>query len=97
MNGWILSSDGSEPVVIRLAPGTTKTVGRAAEADLIVDAALVSRVHCRLRVNPAGDLEVEDLKSTNGTQVNGRRVTREQLNDGDTLAIGRLELRVRRQ
>ena len=95
MNNWMLSSEGTEPVVIRLAPGTTKTLGRAAQADLIVEAALVSRVHCRLRVNPAGDLEVEDLGSTNGTQVNGRRVTREQLNDGDMLSVGRLDLLVK--
>jgi pSer/pThr/pTyr-binding forkhead associated (FHA) protein len=97
MNGWILSSDGPEPVVIRIAPGTTKTIGRATPADFIVEAALVSRVHCQLRVNPAGDLDVEDLGSTNGTLVNGRRIKREQLNDGDVLSVGRLELTARPQ
>ena len=47
---WILQ--GSEPeggsFVFRLPPGTVKTIGRAARADFILDAALVSRVHCRL-------------------------------------------------
>ena len=55
--------------------GRDKTVGRAAIADLILDAALVSRFHCRLEANDE-TLEVIDLESTNGIFVNGRRVSR---------------------
>jgi len=89
---WILQSDDA---TFRLRPGAVKTVGRAPRADFIVDAALVSRLHCRLT---AGDenLEVVDLKSTNGTYVNGRRVTKAQLANGDTLRVGRVELTVGR-
>ena len=39
-------------------------------------------------------LEVVDLKSTNGTFVNGRRVQHARVSDGDCLRIGRVELRV---
>jgi pSer/pThr/pTyr-binding forkhead associated (FHA) protein len=36
---------------------------------------------------------VEDLNSTNGVQVNGRRITRQTLKDGDLVAIGRQQYR----
>ncbi len=89
---WILRS--SEPdATFRLRPGAVKTVGRAARADFIVDAALVSRLHCRITA-AADNLEVVDLKSTNGTFVNGKRVHKAHVAAGDTLRVGRVELRV---
>jgi len=42
-------------------------------------------------------LEVEDLSSTNGTFVNGRRVKKAHLGHGDRLRVGRVELTVERQ
>lgn len=75
----------------RLLPGTLKTMGRAPRADFVVDAALVSRVHCRFTLNQNNQLELEDLGSTNGTFVNGKKVTKATLNDGDKLTIGRVE------
>ena len=73
-----------------------KTVGRAPRADFIVDAALVSRLHCRLTLDRGGRLEIEDLGSTNGTWLNGRKVERSPLNEGDTLKIGRVEFSLKR-
>lgn len=91
---WILrSTDPDLPVTFRLLPGTIKTLGRAQAADFIVDAALVSRVHCRFTLDETG-LGVEDLGSTNGTWVNGRRVERAPLSEGDKLKIGRVEFTV---
>ena len=91
---WILQ--GSEPATtFRLRPGAVKTVGRAPRADFVVDAALVSRLHCRLTA-AADKLEVVDLKSTNGTYVNGRRIDKAHLGEGDRLRVGRLELTVER-
>ena len=89
---WILQSPEA---TFRLTPGAIKTVGRAPRADFILDVALVSRLHCRLT---AGDdrLEVVDLKSTNGTYVNDKRVDAATLAAGDTLRIGRVELSVDR-
>ena len=78
-------------LTFRLLPGTLKTVGRAARADFVVDAALVSRVHCRLILNYSNQLEIEDLGSTNGTFVNGQKVTKVALHHGDTLTIGRVQ------
>jgi pSer/pThr/pTyr-binding forkhead associated (FHA) protein len=95
---WMINS-GSEPApegfTFRILPGAIKTMGRAPRADFIVDAALVSRVHCQLTAG-AVDLEVVDLKSTNGTFVNGQRVDRALLKSGDRLGVGKVEFLVSR-
>jgi ABC transport system ATP-binding/permease protein len=83
---------GKPEKTFRLLPGSIRTVGRATGADFIVDAPLVSRVHCRLTVAPDGTLEVRDLESTNGTFVNGKRIERARLTSGDRLGVGRIEL-----
>ena len=57
----------------------------------MVDAALVSRVHCRFTLSDTNELELEDLGSTNGTFVNGQKVTKVLLSDGDKLTVGRVE------
>jgi len=90
--GWVL--DRAEGV-FRLPPGSVKTLGRTARADFIVSAPLVSRIHCRLTVDPSDQLVVEDLESTNGTQVNGKTIDRAVLRDGDTLTVGRAEFSIR--
>ena len=41
-----------QPFTFRIIPGNVKTIGRAPRADFIVDAALVSRLHCRLVGRP---------------------------------------------
>ena len=92
---WVLkTSDNAEfPFTFRILPGNIKTVGRATRADFIVDAPMVSRLHCRLSAGTA-ELEVVDLDSTNGTFVNGERVTRGVLKRGDRLGVGRVEMTV---
>lgn len=89
---WVLRSDPR--LTFRVTPGSVKTIGRAPRADFIVEAGLVSRLHCRLTALPSGELEVQDLESTNGTFVNGHRVTRATLRPGDKLGVGRMELTV---
>jgi len=93
---WILRSSGpGATLTFRLASGASKTVGRAPRADFIVDAALVSRLHCRV-VAAEERIDVEDLSSTNGTFINDRRINKGQLSSGDRLRIGRVELMVER-
>jgi pSer/pThr/pTyr-binding forkhead associated (FHA) protein len=96
MTGWVLTSTDETPVILRIEPGSVKTIGRMAQADFILDAPLVSRVHCKLTVSRGGELEVEDAGSTNGTLVNGQRITRTPLRAGDSLTIGRVEFTVTR-
>ncbi|HEY6362192.1 MAG TPA: FHA domain-containing protein [Vicinamibacterales bacterium] len=85
-------TEGNPGKTFRILPGIARTLGRATGADFIVDAALVSRVHCRLTALPGGQLEVRDLESTNGTFVNGKRVEVAHLASGDRLQVGRMEL-----
>ena len=94
---WIFRSSGTEidPLTFRMTSGSIKTIGRAKGVDLILDAALVSRVHCRLEAGKDG-VDVIDLSSTNGTFVNGKRVSRATLANGDRLRVGRVELTVER-
>jgi len=95
---WLLNTpDSAEaPFRFRILPGSIKTVGRSTGADFIVEAPLVSRIHCRLTAG-ATALEVLDLGSTNGTFVNGERVERRTLKPGDKLGVGRVELMVQQE
>ena len=91
---WILRAEPIDDVLtFRLRAGAVKTVGRAPRADFVVDAALVSRIHCRLTATDEG-LEVVDLSSTNGTYVNDKRIRKATIAAGDRLRVGRVELRV---
>lgn len=95
---WILKTadDTPEPFLFRILPGNIRTIGRSAGAQFIVDAALVSRLHCRLSAG-ATELQVDDLDSTNGTFVNGARVETARVAPGDTLKVGRVELLVMKE
>lgn len=94
---WILETNDPsvDRVSFRLPAGAVKTIGRSPGAEFIVEAALVSRLHCQLTAT-GESLEVKDLDSTNGTFVNGKRVKTAELRDGDRLSVGRLELVVSR-
>ena len=93
---WLLRTpeDNEPSFTFRILAGNIKTVGRAPRADFIVDAALVSRVHCQLAAG-AAEIEVVDLDSTNGTYVNGERIDKSaRVKAGDRIGVGRVELRV---
>lgn len=94
---WLLKTDdrATDAFTFRILPGNIKTIGRSTGAEFMVDAAMISRLHCRLTAG-AAELEVVDLGSTNGTFVNGQRVGRALLKDGDTLGVGRVEFTVSR-
>jgi pSer/pThr/pTyr-binding forkhead associated (FHA) protein len=92
---WILrtTTDGEPEKAFRLLPGVPRTIGRSTGADFILDAALVSRVHCQFLAMGDGGLEVRDLESTNGTYVNGNRIEKPvRLSPGDKVQVGRVEL-----
>ena len=91
---WILkTAEGAEAALtFRILPGNIKTAGRAPSADFIVDASLVSRLHCRL-TGGAAEIEIVDLDSTNGTFLNGERIEKRAVaRTGDRIGIGRVEL-----
>jgi pSer/pThr/pTyr-binding forkhead associated (FHA) protein len=94
MSGWILQGADDASLILRLPTGSVRTIGRTARADFIIDAALVSRLHCRLTADKSDQLFVEDLNSTNGTCVNGQRIERQALRPGDVLKVGRVTFTV---
>jgi pSer/pThr/pTyr-binding forkhead associated (FHA) protein len=63
------------------------TIGRSPEADVVVLDEKVSRVHCGIRLWD-GEFFIKDLKSRNGTTVNGQRVEMVKLNPGDRIRVG---------
>jgi len=64
------------------------TIGRDVKSDFVVNDAEVSRSHTRLTVHSDGCL-VEDLASTNGSFVNGQRITTgKMIRPGDVLGLG---------
>lgn len=69
------------------------TVGRAPECDICLNGTGISRMHARLRPLDYG-VEVEDLKSTNGSFLNGQRVTVGIARIGDEVAFDDLRFRV---
>ena len=72
--------------------GRHTTVGRTPDNDIQIDTTYISRHHAVLLSGPDGCI-VEDLNSTNGVLVNGRRVARQLLHDGDSVTIGKTEFR----
>lgn len=86
----LIRNDGGSEVVYPLTRRTT--IGRTPDNDIQVDASWVSRHHAVLLSGPDHCI-VEDLHSTNGVLVNGRRVGRQILQDGDTVTVGKTEFR----
>ncbi len=68
------------------------TIGRLPDNDIRIDNPAVSGHHS-LIINILNDSFLEDLNSTNGVYVNGRRVTRETLADGYLVTIGKAKFR----
>jgi len=62
-------------------------LGRASECDVVLPDSLVSRRHARVWIE-SGQLKVEDLGSRNGISVNGERVVRLRVDEGDQLTVG---------
>ena len=68
-------------------------IGRGRSADVEIAEATISRAHAAIGYDGEGFF-MQDLGSTNGTRVNGKRETRVRLGDGDELQLGKLRLRL---
>ncbi len=69
-------------------------IGRTSDNDIQIDSRFVSRHHCQI-VTTSQDCVIEDLNSTNGMVVRGKRVRRHVLADGDVVALGQHTLTYR--
>jgi hypothetical protein len=70
--------------------GRKTSIGRTPDNDLQIDAKFISRHHAVILAGPLHTI-IEDLNSTNGVHLNGRRITRHTLRDGDRVLIGRAQ------
>ncbi len=68
------------------------TMGRGDECEIVLNDEAASREHCRIR-RKRGRWYIEDLRSTNGTLVNGRSVRSSKLSHGDLITIGETVLK----
>jgi predicted nucleic acid-binding Zn-ribbon protein len=73
--------------------GRRTRIGRAPGCEVQVDSSSVSRNHALVLMG-ARDVIIEDLNSTNGVIVNGRKISRQLLNDGDLIVIGEVQFRL---
>ncbi|MFH0797177.1 MAG: FHA domain-containing protein [Candidatus Omnitrophota bacterium] len=74
-------------------PGTPVTIGRIPECSLSISDSTVSKIHAQI-LRRDGDFFVEDLQSTNGTFLNGQRVDKSLICDGDILEFGKVKCRI---
>jgi hypothetical protein len=84
---WAAADDRPSLVAPEALPGACLLLGRALHCDVRFTTLSISRRHAELRRVPAGWLLV-DRASTNGTWVNGRRVQRTHVGDGDEICLG---------
>ena len=78
--------------------GERKSVGRTKENDLVLDDTSVSKIHAAFVFNSQSKLMLADTGSTNGTFINGKRIAYGRafnVNDGDTLGFGTVEVLLR--
>src|SRR5450432_2827604 len=87
---WLVSRAGTMPVVEHELPEGTTRVGRGPQNDLVIqglDVASVSLQH--LEIDREGNsFRIRDLGSTNGTFVNGERITEAELSPPSTVQFG---------
>ena len=87
---------GGQPIRTWPLAAPELTIGRAEQSDIPLADPGVSRNHARV-VREGDDFIVEDLRSTNGTQVNGQPIRRRRLANGDLLKLASSTLQFRRE
>ena len=86
----LIRTDGNTDFVHVL--GRRTRIGRGSDNELVLDTKHISRYHAVLLAGPV-HTSIEDLNSTNGVFVNGKRVSRHTLKDGDRVTVGRTQFR----
>ncbi|WP_205696722.1 FHA domain-containing protein [Conexibacter sp. SYSU D00693] len=91
---YLIAESGDDARAIPLAEPVMR-LGRGFTADIALDDVGVSRRHAVVVHRPGGTARILDDRSTNGTWVNGRRVTQHDLTDGDVVVLGGVVLTFR--
>jgi len=92
--------NGTRELPLIFKPGGRRlNVGRASDNDLTLNDTSVSKIHAALLMTAEGTLLVADTGSTNGTYLNGRRISYGEsrlIEDGDVVGFGDVEVRLRK-
>lgn len=89
----VISGEENWAYSIELERGRDYRAGRASDNDIVIKDRRVSSYHARLSSDGDG-FELADLESRNGTELNGKRVRRARIADGDTITLGRTRIQV---
>ena len=87
----VLSIEGVEIRRVNLQKQRT-TLGRKQHNDIVLADLVVSGEHCAFILEGLADVTVEDLRSTNGTYLNGQMVRKQKLRDHDVITVGRIHI-----
>ncbi|HOF30409.1 MAG TPA: FHA domain-containing protein [Burkholderiaceae bacterium] len=87
----VLSIEGVEIRRVNLQKQRT-TLGRKPHNDIVLADLVVSGEHCAFILEGLADVTVEDLRSTNGTYLNGQMVRKQKLRDHDVITVGRIHI-----
>ena len=83
-NGELVATESFDREIIK--------IGRLSSAHLRLDDEKVSRIHAVVEVSANGEVNIIDMGSADGTFVNGERVNKHQLQNGDEIVLGNTRL-----
>ena len=86
----LIYQDGDTPQAYTFTEGEV-TIGRSPDCQIVLKDFGISRTHARLFADEDG-VRIQDLKSKNGTQVNGVPVVEAPLKDGDRILLGKFQI-----
>lgn len=89
---YLAIDDGDDVVLVPLRDGVTR-IGRGLTANVRLESQSVSRRHALVITDDVSAILVDD-RSRNGTWLNGERIQRAALTDGDVIEIGDTRMRV---
>jgi adenylate cyclase len=87
----LIYQDGDTPQAYTFTEGEV-LIGRSPDCQIVLKDFGISRTHAKLAVDEEGGVTIADLKSKNGTQVNGVPVMEAPLKDGDRILLGKFQL-----
>lgn len=91
MPKMIVSIDGVVIKEVQLSKDRT-TLGRRPYNDVVIDNLAISGEHAVFQMT-GSEVFIEDLNSTNGTYVNGKAAKKQQLQNGDTVEVGKYKIK----
>ena len=86
-SAWLLIEEKGMPEKKHEIKGTAVSIGNSDDNDIVLQDKAISRHHAKIRIEGKKHF-IYDLASTNGTKVNGRKITKKWIKEGDTIEVG---------